>query len=129
MWLEHDICLHTTTAACRAVLQLFELLTTFVGKSQFKTQVQAALKDIVYVSIAYLQMTQVVLWACAATVCSQATIERADSVGPPPSLCCCLNGTFCSHFSRAATMVHCNAEAELCHPVAQARLPASFATA
>jgi hypothetical protein len=38
---------------------LLELLTTFVEKAQFKSALQAALKDMMYVSIAYLQMTQV----------------------------------------------------------------------
>jgi hypothetical protein len=41
------------------LLQLFELLTTFVEKPQLKPQVAAALKDMMYVTIAYLQMTQV----------------------------------------------------------------------
>jgi hypothetical protein len=41
------------------LLQLFELLTTFVEKPLLKPQVAAALKDMMYVTIAYLQMTQV----------------------------------------------------------------------
>jgi hypothetical protein len=41
------------------LLQLIELLTTFVEKAQFKSAVQAALKEMMYVGIAYLQMTQV----------------------------------------------------------------------
>jgi hypothetical protein len=41
------------------VLQLLELLTTFVDKPQFRGQVQAALKEMMYVSTTYLQMTQV----------------------------------------------------------------------
>jgi hypothetical protein len=40
-------------------LQLIELLTTFVEKPQYKAQVQAALKEMMYTTIAYLQMTQV----------------------------------------------------------------------
>lgn len=42
------------------VLQLLELLTTFVDKPQFRGQVQAALKEMMYVTITYLQMTQVI---------------------------------------------------------------------
>ena len=44
---------------CVCWSQLLELLTTFVDKPQFRAQVQAALKEMMYVSTAYLQMTQV----------------------------------------------------------------------
>lgn len=46
-----------TAAAYR--LQLFELLLSFVGPQRFHQQLEAALPQMVYVSIAYLQMTQV----------------------------------------------------------------------
>lgn len=39
--------------------QLFELLLSFVGPSRFRRQLEAALPQMVYVAVAYLQMTQV----------------------------------------------------------------------
>jgi hypothetical protein len=41
------------------LLQLFELLLSFVGPARFRQQLEAALPQMVYVAIAYLQMTQV----------------------------------------------------------------------
>lgn len=50
---------HTTTPLPTTTTQLFELLCTFVGKRQFQGQLGAGLKDLMYSSIAYLQMSQV----------------------------------------------------------------------
>jgi hypothetical protein len=48
--------------------QLFELLLSIVGVPSFKAQVQAGLGDMVYVAVAFMQMSQVG-GACAMRLC------------------------------------------------------------
>jgi hypothetical protein len=52
------LCVHSAVDAL-LLLQLFELLLSFVGPARFRQQLEAALPQMVYVAIAYLQMTQV----------------------------------------------------------------------
>lgn len=65
------------------LLQHIELLTTFVEKPQFQGQVQAALKEMMYVSIAYLQMTQVRAMLAPGTLLQYAHSCHALKAGLP----------------------------------------------
>lgn len=61
---EHAVGGRLTDAVLRLLhlcllLQLFELLLSFVGPPRFRQQLAAAIPQMTYVAIAYLQMTQV----------------------------------------------------------------------
>ncbi|WIA08198.1 hypothetical protein OEZ85_007649 [Tetradesmus obliquus] len=60
--------------------QLFELLLSFVGPSRFRRQLEAALPQMVYVAVAYLQMTQDQAEAWAASVNQFVADEEEDMI-------------------------------------------------
>ncbi len=54
----HDILIILCHCCALAVMQLFELLLSIVGKPQYRALVGPARRDMVYVAVGYMQMIQ-----------------------------------------------------------------------